>query len=313
MIELRHLTKQYGHQCAIKDLSLKIWEKNILGFLGRNGAGKSTTMNLITGYLAPTDGDVFIDGLGLLDDPIAARAKIGFMPEQPPLYPDMSVKEYLRFVCELKRIPPRSVAVEVDRLLDAVDIRDMKDRLIRNLSRGYRQRVGIAQAMAGSPPYIILDEPTAGLDPVQITEVRDMIRRLGEEHTVILSSHILPEVAEVCTHVVIIHSGEILADTPMKALESNGCCLRVRLRAPAEPAVAMLASLPGVQRAVPGPDVEPEAVDVAVYGPEDTDLRIAIFNLAVQKQWPLLEMRQVHMDLEQFFLDAVERKERGGA
>ena len=211
MIEVSHLTKKYGDHTAVKDLSFTVQEGKIYGFLGPNGAGKSTTMNIITGCLAATDGDVTIGGYDIFEEPEKAKSLIGYLPEIPPLYTDRTPREYLRFVAEAKRIPKSEIPQQLAYVMETAKITDVADRLIRNLSKGYRQRVGIAQALLGDPEYIILDEPTVGLDPLQIIEIRDLIRSLGGKHTVILSSHILSEVQAVCEEVLVISDGTLVA------------------------------------------------------------------------------------------------------
>lgn len=196
LIEVRHLTKLYGGHAAVDDLSFTVEDGTIYGFLGANGAGKSTTMNIMTGYLAPTDGEVIINGHNILDEPEEAKRTIGYLPEIPPVYPDMTVYEYLRFAAEIKKIPTAEREDQIERAAGELELGDVTDRLIRNLSKGYRQRVGFAQALLGEPETLILDEPTVGLDPRQIIEIRDLIRKLGQSHTVILSSHILAEVRD---------------------------------------------------------------------------------------------------------------------
>ena len=211
MIEVSNLTKKYGDHIAVDHLSFRVEKGQIYGFLGPNGAGKSTTMNIITGYLAATEGTVTIDGKDVQKDPEEAKRAIGYLPELPPLYVDMTVREYLDFVAELKKVPKKERKQQIDEVMEMTQITDMQQRLIRNLSKGYRQRVGLAQAILGYPEVIILDEPTVGLDPKQIIEIRDLIRKLGENHTVILSSHILSEVSAVCDHIMIIAHGKLVA------------------------------------------------------------------------------------------------------
>ena len=215
MIEVSNLTKKYGDHIAVDHLSFRVEKGQIYGFLGPNGAGKSTTMNIITGYLAATEGTVTIDGKDVQKDPEEAKRAIGYLPELPPLYVDMTVREYLEFVAELKKVPKKEREQQISEVMEMTQITDMQQRLIRNLSKGYRQRVGLAQAILGYPEVIILDEPTVGLDPKQIIEIRDLIRKLGENHTVILSSHILSEVSAVCDHIMIIAHGKLVAsDSP---------------------------------------------------------------------------------------------------
>ncbi len=215
MIEVKDLVKRYSKNTAVDHLNFHVQKGQIYGFLGPNGAGKSTTMNMMTGYLALTEGQILINGYDVAEEPMEARKCIGYLPEIPPLYPDMTVLEYLHFAAELKQVPKNERSTEIERVMDETGIEEMADRLIRNLSKGYRQRVGLAQALLGDPDILILDEPTAGLDPLQITEIRTLIRRLSSEHTIILSSHILSEVSAVCDEVLIISHGKLVAsDTP---------------------------------------------------------------------------------------------------
>ena len=221
MIEVRNLTKKYGGNTVVNHLTFTIEPGRIYGFLGPNGAGKSTTMNMITGCLAPTEGQVLINGHDIFDDALAAKRCIGYLPENPPVYPDMTPEEYLRFVAEAKGIKPSAVYEEICRVMKETDITDMKDRLIKNLSKGYRQRVGIAQAMLGEPELIILDEPTVGLDPRQISGIRELIAKLGQSRTIILSSHILAEVSAVCDHVMIINRGNLVASDTLENIRRD--------------------------------------------------------------------------------------------
>ena len=221
MIEISHLTKKYGTNVAVNDLNLTLEPGNIYGFLGPNGAGKSTTMNIITGYIGATSGEVKINGYDINKNPEEAKKCIGYLPEIPPVYGDMKVLEYLKFVAELKKLDPHTRNADIKQVMDLTKLHEMKDRLIRNLSKGYRRRVGLAQALMGMPEIIILDEPTVGLDPKQIIEIRDLIRSLKEDHTVILSSHILQEISAVCDHVFIISKGNLVASDSMEHLESR--------------------------------------------------------------------------------------------
>ena len=215
MIEVKDLTKRYGKHVVVDHLSFQVEKGRIYGFLGPNGAGKSTTMNMMTGYLASTEGRIIVNGHDMFEEPEEAKRCIGYLPEIPPLYPDMTVREYLQFVAELKKVPKKERADQIDDVMEKTRISDMENRLIKHLSKGYKQRVGFAQALLGYPPVLILDEPMAGLDPKQITEIRDLIKELGEEHTIFLSSHILSEVSSVCDHVLILSHGKLMAsDTP---------------------------------------------------------------------------------------------------
>lgn len=220
MIEVKHVSKRYGKHVALDDLNLTIEDGKIYGLLGENGAGKSTTMNIITGYLAPTAGEVLVDEMDIIKKAKKAKEKIGYLPEIPPLYPDMTVGEYLKFAAQLKGIKRSERKEAISEALEKVGIIDVKKRLIKNLSKGYKQRVGIAQAILGSPEIVILDEPTVGLDPVQIKEIRDLIREIGKDHTVILSSHILSEISEVCDHVFMISGGKLVLDEDMSKIDS---------------------------------------------------------------------------------------------
>ena len=215
MIEVKDLVKRYSKNTAVDHLNFHVQKGQIYGFLGPNGAGKSTTMNMMTGYLAPTEGQILINGYDVAEEPMEARKCIGYLPEIPPLYPDLTVLEYLRFAAELKQVPKNERSTEIERVMDETRIKDMENRLIRHLSKGYKQRVGLAQALLGDPEVLILDEPMVGLDPKQIIEIRELIRGLGQKHTVILSSHILSEISSICDHVLIISNGKLVAsDTP---------------------------------------------------------------------------------------------------
>ena len=215
MIEVKDLVKRYSKNTAVDHLNFHVQKGQIYGFLGSNGAGKSTTMNMMTGYLALTEGQILINGYDVAEEPMEARKCIGYLPEIPPLYPDMTVLEYLRFAAELKQVPKNERSTEIERVMDETRIKDMENRLIRHLSKGYKQRVGLAQTLLGDPEVLILDEPMVGLDPKQIIEIRELIRGLGQKHTVILSSHILSEISSICDHVLIISNGKLVAsDTP---------------------------------------------------------------------------------------------------
>ena len=249
MIEVSHLTKRYGEHTAVSDLSFTIEKGQIYGFLGPNGAGKSTTMNIMTGCLAATAGEVKIDGYDIFEQPMQAKRRIGYLPEQPPLYPDRTPREYLEFVAEAKGVPKAERDAQIRRVMELTGVTDVADRLCKNLSKGYRQRVGIAQALLGDPEIIILDEPTVGLDPRQIIEIRDLIRCLGEKHTVILSSHILSEVQAVCGTILIIHRGKLVAcDTPenLEKLFAGTATLELVAEAGEEETASRLSALPGI-------------------------------------------------------------------
>ena len=233
MISIENVTKKYGDFTALKGINFEVKKGEIVGLLGPNGAGKSTTMNIITGYISSTSGTVTIDGTDILKDPLKAKKKIGYLPEMPPLYGDMTVKEYLMFVSKLKKVPKAKCTEQVDKILDLISLTDVKDRLIKNLSKGYRQRVGLAQAISGDPEVLILDEPTVGLDPKQIIEIRNLITSLSKNHTIILSSHILSEISAICDRMVIINKGEVVAEGTTDELSkklgySNSISLRIK-------------------------------------------------------------------------------------
>lgn len=250
MIEVQHLTKKYGRHLALDDLSFTIEKGQIYGFLGPNGAGKSTTMNIMTGYISATEGEVLIDGHSILDEPEKAKRSIGYLPEIPPLYPDMTVMEYLNFVAELKKIPKDKRPAEVRKANTLVKLKDVSNRLIRNLSKGYKQRTGLAAAVLGFPDIIILDEPTVGLDPKQIIEIRQLIRKLAKDHTVILSSHILAEVQEICDYVLIISKGKLAASgTPneLEELSQGKDTIELTIKSNAETIQKILDKIPDIQ------------------------------------------------------------------
>ena len=303
MVEIEHLTKRYGSVTAIDDLSFTAVSGEILGLLGPNGAGKSTTMNIITGYLSSTSGTVKVEGIDVLADPKGAKAKIGYLPEVPPLYPDMTVKKYLEFLFDLKkvRLPKKEHISEV---MTIVKIADVADRVIKNLSKGYRQRVGFAGALLGNPPVLILDEPTVGLDPKQIIEVRKLIRSLGKKHTVIFSSHVLSEVSAVCDRVVLIHRGKVVADAPIDKLSeavSGGGVLSLEIEGAANTIREALGAIDGVKR------VTHNAANsyTLTYDP-DTDVRRAVFRAMAKADCPILTMTVGGLSLEESFLRLTE-------
>ena len=305
MIEVKHLTKRYGGHTAVADLSFTIENGVVYGFLGPNGAGKSTTMNIITGCLGATDGEVLVDGHSVSEEPMQAKKKIGYLPEQPPLYMDMTPLEYLRFVAAAKGVPHGEQAKQIDRVMDKAGVRDVRNRLIRNLSKGYKQRVGIAQALLGNPEVIILDEPTVGLDPAQIIEIRDLIRELGRDHTIILSSHILSEVQAVCDSIMIISGGRLVAsDTPenLTRLLAGTTTLHLEIRGDRKEAERVLGGISRIedQHLKLGAD----GTTVAEIKPiENADIREDVFAAFARAELPLLEMHTVRANLEDVFLE----------
>lgn len=314
MIEVSNLVKRYGDHTAVDHLSFQIEKGKIYGFLGPNGAGKSTTMNMITGYIASTEGKVLIDGHDILEEPEKAKKCIGYLPEQPPLYFDMTVLEYLKFAADLKKIPKDKRNSMIDEIMEMVKITDMKNRLIKNLSKGYRQRVGLAQAILGYPEVIILDEPTVGLDPKQIIEIRDLIKGLREKHTVILSSHILSEVSAVCDYVLIISHGKLVAsDTPDNlgrlAAGSNNLMLTVKgNKDDIERALKKTEEIKNIEF-----EGGQEIWNIKISTEEDEDIREKIFYSMVEADCPILEMQSKKVSLEEIFLELTEgEKEEEG-
>ena len=318
MIEVRHLSKYYGDEPAILDLSFTVEDGLIYGFLGPNGAGKTTTMNIMTGYLSPSEGEVILCGHDLLEEPEAAKRTIGYLPEIPPLYPELTVEEYLDFACALKGIPRKGRRDERERLLKLLELEGVRRRLIRNLSKGYRQRVGLAQALAGDPGILILDEPTAGLDPKQVTELRELILDLRGSHTVLWSSHILSEVAEICDRVLILSEGRLAAcDTPaaLQARRGGGTVLHITAAGSAEEALRALSGLfpEAAEEAVAVEDKGEGKAGIRISLAGEEDLRPRVSSLLHEAGCPVLEMFEETTSLEDIFLrltDA-ERPDRG--
>lgn len=303
MIKVENLVKHYGNKYAVNNISFTAGEREIIGFLGPNGAGKSTTMNILTGYLSATEGKVVINGHDILDDTMAAKKSIGYLPEIPPVYPDMTVKEYLNFVYELKdcKLNRRK---HIEEIVNVTKIADVYNRVIKNLSRGYKQRVGIAQALIGNPKVIILDEPTIGLDPKQIVEVRNLIRTLGRDHTVILSTHILSEVQAVCDRILIINKGKIVADKPTEDI-SNAVVTRCRLEAkicgPVKEVLYAIRTLNGVTRCE-SVESDTESGTYIIESEAGLDIRKPLFNLLSSRGWPLIGLNTMGMSLEDVFI-----------
>lgn len=304
MIKVQNLTKNYGAHCAVDHISFEVKEGEILGFLGPNGAGKSTTMNILTGYLSSSDGKVTIGGYDILEDPNAAKANIGYLPELPPLYMDMTVREYLDFMYDLKKCKlPR--AEHIAEICKIIKIEDVYNRLIKNLSKGYKQRVGLAQALIGNPPVLVLDEPTVGLDPSQIIEIRSLIKALGKRHTIILSSHILPEVQAVCDRLIIISGGKIVADDTPENLArqySSDRRLMVRVAGPAFEVEKLIHGIEGVKQVNAITSREEGTTDFAIELSEGADIRYALFNKLSEKGYALLSSHSMEKSLEDIFM-----------
>ena len=311
MIKIEHLVKHYGKVKAVNDISFEIADGEIVGFLGPNGAGKSTAMNILCGYLSCTSGSAEINGIDILEDPINAKKQIGFLPELPPLYPDMTVKEYLNFIYDLKGTDlPREEHLKEICEVTAID--GVKNRLIRNLSKGYKQRVGIAQSLVGDPSVLIFDEPTVGLDPKQIVEVRTLIKSLGGKHTVILSTHILPEVQAVCDRIIIIHKGKIVANEKTEEISkavTNVSKLTLKICGPEREVLKALTEIEGVTDAAAAGRHDADSVTYKVECAAGLDMRKPIFGKMAQLHYPIIGMEAQGLNLEDVFLTAVEDEE----
>ena len=304
MVEVRNLTKRYGANLAVDHVSFEIEEGSIVGFLGPNGAGKSTTMNIMTGCLSATEGSVTVSGKNTLEDPNEVKRMIGYLPEQPPLYLDMTVKEYLNFVYELKKAT-QPKEQHIKEICELVKIDNVYNRLVGNLSKGYKQRVGIAQALIGNPPVLILDEPTVGLDPKQIIEIRTLIKNLGRNHTVILSSHILPEVQAVCERIIVINNGRLVADGATDTLAhdlSQDHRLIMRAEGPEREILHALEAMERVVDVYSLGEKEEGAYDFSVESAPDVDIRRDLFALMARNGWPILALKNTDLTLEDLFL-----------
>ena len=320
MIEVKDLVKKYGDHVAVDHLSFTIEKGKIYGFLGPNGAGKSTTMNMITGYIASTQGEILIDGHNILEEPEAAKKCIGYLPELPPVYQDMTVREYLKFVAELKSIPKAEREKNIKEVMSTTKLEEVQERLIKNLSKGFKQRVGIAQALLGYPEIIILDEPTVGLDPKQIIEIRDLIKSLGEKHTVILSSHILSEVSAVCDHVLIIDRGKLVAsDTPenLSKVMEGANSLELTVKGKEEEIREAMNLVENIQEMIYHESFVTDSCDFTLNISGEQDRRENIFFALADAKCPILKMQPTNMTLEEVFLkltedDNEEEKENAG-
>lgn len=311
MIKIENLVKRYGDKYAVNDISFSVEEGEIVGFLGPNGAGKSTTMNILTGYLSSTSGTAMIDGIDILENPIEAKRKIGFLPELPPLYLDMTVEEYLNFIYELKQctLNRKKHLAEV---MDVVKITDVSKRIIRNLSKGYRQRVGIAQALIGNPKVIIFDEPTIGLDPKQIIEIRNLIRTLGRDHTVILSTHILPEVQAVCDRIVIINKGKLVANEKTEEITNaivGNRRFTVKICGPRHDVLNALKGTQGITYAEVIGEQDLDSITYMIESQPGVDIRKPLFYMLADNRWPLIGLEAMGASLEDIFISLVDKQE----
>ena len=314
MIEISGLTKQFGNKLAVDDVSFRVEEGEIMGFLGPNGAGKSTTMNILTGYLSATSGTCKVNGIDILENPLEAKRNIGFLPELPPLYTDMTVKEYLNFIYDLKgcRFPR---AQHIREICEVVKIGDVYDRLIGNLSKGYRQRVGIAQALIGNPRVLIFDEPTVGLDPKQIIDIRNMIRMLGKEHTIILSTHILPEVQAVCDRIVVINKGKIVANEKTEDLVTavdGSRKMIAKIVGPQDDVLKALKGVVGVRSVDMLGKRDTDSISYLIESEDRVDVRKPLFYTLASKGWPLVGLEGMELNLEDIFIRLVGEQQRKG-
>ena len=318
MIEVKNLVKKYGDHLAVDHLSFHVDEGQIYGFLGPNGAGKSTTMNIITCYIASTEGEVLINGMNILDEPEKVKKCIGYLPEQPPLYFDMTVEEYLKFAAELKKIKKAERRDQIEQVMEMTGIAAMRERLIRNLSKGYRQRVGLAQAILGYPEILILDEPTVGLDPKQIIEIRELIRSLSKNHTIILSSHILSEISAVCDYVMIINHGKLVASDTTENLEKmtmGSNTLEMEVKGKKEDVKKMLESVEEIQSLEwddkdqkNNENGEEHTVSFTIKTDESVDIREKLFYKLAEARIPILKMQATRVSLEDVFLELTENE-----
>ena len=307
MITVQDLTKYYGFTPAISRLTFEVGRGEIVGFLGPNGAGKTTTLKILAGFMPPTSGQAFINGYDCVTDSLAVRRSLGYLPETAPLYTELTVSEFLRFAARAKGVDSKREPTEVDRVVEACGLGEVRNTLISSLSKGFRQRLGLAQALLHSPPLLILDEPTIGLDPAQIVEIRQLIKDLSGDHTVVLSSHILPEVSQLCQRVIIINKGQIVAsDTPenLSRQLGQGSRQRIEVRGPASEVMAALRGLAGVK------DVVHQGENAfLVEAGEDQELRPEIARLVVARGWDLLTMQAQDFTLEEVFLNLVTEEE----
>lgn len=312
MIEIKNVTKRYGEKVAVDDISFNINDGEILGFLGRNGAGKTTTMNIVTGYISSTAGSVKLDGIDILENPREFKRQIGYLPEQPPLYMEMTVKDYLHFACDIKGVVSSKQKAHIADIVDLVKLGDVYGRMIRNLSKGYKQRVGLAQALIGNPKVVILDEPTVGLDPRQMVEIRRLIKELGKHHTVVLSSHILPEVQDICERVVIINKGRIVAQDMLENLThgmSENAHVTVRVQGDEKQVQRLLREIPGVTYVESFGVKEPGSCDYMVEASERQDIRRPMFAALAKAGCPIMMLKPTEFTLEDIFMRVTAEKE----
>ena len=306
MIDIQNVSRRYGSVLALKNVSLRVEKGSILGLLGQNGAGKTTLLNILTGYLAPTEGRALIDGYDTLLEPAAARSHLGYLPEQPPLYDEMTVREYLRFAAELRGVEKRAISAHVDEVMELTGLQDMRSRLIGHLSKGYRQRTGMAQALCGDPEVLVLDEPTVGLDPKQITDIRSLIRMLSKGRTIVFSSHILSEVQQLCSHVVILDHGEIKLDAQMdKVHDPDQVTLLCTVAAAESRVLSRLRELDGVKRITLQPNPQPDRTTILMTFTRQQEPERRVFSLMSAMNIPILHLSRCEDTLEQIFMKTI--------
>ena len=309
MIEVKHVTKKYGKAVAVEDISFSIKEGEIVGLLGPNGAGKSTTMNMLTGFIEQTEGEIIIDGYDMLKKPKKAKKEIGYMPEGVPLYTDLTVREFVQYMAEIKQVDKKNRKEKVDQIIEQTGLKEVEKKLIKNLSRGYKQRVSMAGALVGTPKILILDEPTVGLDPKQITEIRNLIKELGKTHTVILSSHILSEVSQICNKVIIINKGKIIAiDTPenLENKVSNNNCVYVTVEDPENKVNSMKDKIKDIQKLELITENEDGTKQYMIEAQGDIDLRKTIFSEFAKENITIFELKKADSTLEDAFMKLIE-------
>lgn len=308
MIECKGVTKRYGAVEAIRNISFTAPRGQIVGLLGQNGAGKTTTLNILTGYMPPTEGQVLVNGMDMLTQARACKRAIGYLPERPPLYDEMTVRSYLKFVCELKEVSRKEIPAHLEEILSTCGLTDVSERLIGHLSKGYRQRVGVAQALCGDPPVLVLDEPTVGLDPRQVVEIRGLIQRLGAGHTVIFSSHLLSEIQQLCQRVIILHRGKLIREADMAELTepSDVLVLRAAIKGRQQELLPAILSLPCVRRVTPLKQAEAGVTEVRIECTRNTspDAQTALFRLLCAMEAPIIQLVPEHDSLEDVFLQA---------
>ena len=309
MIEVKHVTKKYGKAVAVEDISFSIKEGEIVGLLGPNGAGKSTTMNMLTGFIEQTEGEIIIDGYDILKKPKKAKKEIGYMPEGVPLYTDLTVREFVQYMAEIKQVDKKTRKEKVNQIIEQTGLKDVEKKLIKNLSRGYKQRVSMAGALVGTPKILILDEPTVGLDPKQITEIRNLIKELGKTHTVILSSHILSEVSQICNKVIIINKGKIVAiDTPenLESKVSKNNCVYVTVEDTENKVNSMKDKIKDIQKLELIKENEDGTKQYMIEAQEDIDLRKTIFSEFAKENITIFELKKADSTLEEAFMKLIE-------